>query len=113
MLIRPILITVFVLVACTFALIYRANSRGGRGVDRAPPDLFDVLFYVLVAFLIETRHADLIQLVLACVYVLTRIIEMFGLHDRVSAPRRTVDVVGAVVLAAMWVIFVLEVFLLI
>ena len=112
MLIRPILIAVFVLVACTFIALYRAGERRDARAG-AVPDLLDVLFYVLVAFLIETRHADLIELVLACVYVLMRVIMMFELHGRVSAPRRSIDLVGLIVLLAMWVIYALEVFLLI
>jgi hypothetical protein len=110
MLIRPILIAVFVLVACTFVALFRAGER--RDV-RAFPDLLDVLFYVLVALLIETRHADLIELILACVYVLMRVILMFDLHGRVQAGARTIDLVALVVLAAMWVVYALEVFLLI
>ncbi len=111
MLIRPILIPVFVLVACTFIALYRARGRGGA-IDRtaAPPDLLDVLFYVLVAFLIETRHADLIALVLACIYVLMRVIPLFELRGSAA---RNLDVVGVIVLFAMWVIFALEVFLII
>ena len=106
MLIRPILIAVFVLVAITFFQLYR--GRAGGAVDRkgALPDQLDVLFYVLVAFLVELRHADLIALVLAAIYVATRVVPLFEMRDIAG---RSVDLIGAIVLAAMWVIFAVEI----
>jgi hypothetical protein len=114
MLIRWILIPVFVLVACTFIGLYRARGHG-NAVDRtaAPPDLLDVLFYVLVAFLIATRHADLIAFVLACVYALLRVVPRFDTRRNAADRKRTADTVSVIVLFAMWVIFAIEVLALI
>jgi hypothetical protein len=113
MLIRWILIPVFVLVFCTFIGLYRAGVRN-RAVDRAAvvPDMLDVLFYVLIVLLIETRHADLIALILACVYVVLRVVPRFDTRSN-AGWRRSADTVSVIVLLAMWVIFLLEVLLLI
>ena len=110
MLIRWILIPVFVLVACTFIELYRARGRGDA-IDRttAPPDLLDVLFYVLVAFLIATRHADLIAFVLACVYALLRVVPRFGTRRNAADWNRTAEAASVIVLFAMWAIFAIEV----
>jgi hypothetical protein len=112
MLIRWILIPVFVLVACTFIGLYRARGRGDA-IPAAPPDLLDVLFYVLVAFLIATRHADLIAFVLACVYALLRVVPRFDTRRNAADWRRTADTASVIVLFAMWVIFAIEVLALI
>jgi hypothetical protein len=114
MLIRWILIPVFVLVFCTFIGLYRARGRGGA-VDRAalPPDHLDVLFYVLIALLIETRHADLIALILACVYAVLRVFPRFDTRSNSAAWKRSADTVSILVLFVMWVIYLLEVLLLI
>ena len=110
MLIRWILIPVFVLVICTFIGLYRGRGRGGA-IDRAavPPDHLDVLFYVLIVLLIETRHAGLIALVLACAYALLRVVPRFDTRSSAAAWKRPADTASIIVLLAMWVIFLLEV----
>src|SRR5215471_5014421 len=112
MLIRWILIPVFVLVVCTFIGLYRTRGRGGA-FDRtaAPPDHLDVLFYVLIVLLIATRHADLIALVLACAYALLRVVPRFDTRSNAAAWKRPADTASIIVVLAMWVIFALEVFL--
>ena len=114
MLIQYILIPVFVLVARTFVLLYWArDARGGAPDARRDAllvDPFDVLFYVLVAYLIPTRHADLIALLLACIYAVLRIVQAgFDLRGNVSAWSGQVGVVARVVLLIMWVVFAVEI----
>jgi hypothetical protein len=114
MLIRWILVPVFVLVFCTFIGLARVRGRAGA-IDRAaiPPDHLDVLFYVLIALLIETHHADLIALILACIYVVLRVVPRFDTRSSAAAWKRSADTVSIIVLFVMWVVFLLEVLLII
>ncbi len=114
MLTQAILIPVFVLVACTFALLYFARD-GRPGAPDARRDAllvdpFDLLFYVLVAYLIPTRHANLIMVLLAWVYAAFRIIQGgFVLRANVSSWSGQAGVVSRVVLLIMWVVFAVEI----
>ncbi len=114
MLIQLILIPVFVLVACTFGLLYFGrDSRGGAPDARRDAllvDPFDILFYVLVAYLIPVRHADLIMVVLAWVYAVLRIVQG-GVVLRGSTAKWSgqAGVVARVVLLIMWVVFAVEI----
>jgi len=114
MLTQAILIPVFVLVACTFGLLYAGReARGGAPDARRDAllvDPFDVLFYVLVAYLIPTRHANLIMVLFAWVYAVLRIVHG-GLVLRGNTARwsGTVGVVARVVLLIMWVVFAVEI----
>jgi hypothetical protein len=114
MLTQAILIPVFVLVACTFGLLYAArDGRPGAPDPRRDAllvDPFDLLFYVLVAYLIPTRHANLIMVVLAWVYAVFRIIQG-GLVLRPSASSWSgqAGVVARVILLIMWVVFAVEI----
>jgi hypothetical protein len=114
MLTQAVLIPVFVLVACTFGLLYAArDGRGGAPDARRDAllvDPFDVLFYVLVAYLIPTRHANLIMVVFAWVYAVLRIVHAgFGLRATPAAWSGTAGVVARVVLLIMWVVFAVEI----
>jgi hypothetical protein len=114
MLIQAILIPVFVLVACTFGLLYAARD-GRPGAPDARRDAllvdpFDLLFYVLVAYLIPTRHANLIMVLLAWVYAVFRIIQGgFVLRANVSSWSGHAGVVARVILLIMWVVFAVEI----
>jgi hypothetical protein len=114
MLTQAVLIPVFVLVARTFVLLYAArDGRSGAPDARRDGllvDPFDVLFYVLVAYLIPTRHANLIMVLLAWVYAVLRIVEA-GFDLRGSAPKWSgqAGVVARVVLLVMWVVFAVEI----
>ena len=114
MLTQAILIPVFVLVACTFGLL--SAARDGRpGAPDARRDArlvdpFDLLFYVLVAYLIPTRHANLIMVALACVYAVLRIVQAgFDLRRNASAWSSQAGVVARVVLLIMWVVYAVEI----
>ena len=114
MLILPILIPVFVLVACTFGLLYAArDARGGAPDarrDATVVDPFDLLFYVLVAYLIPTRHANLIMVLLAWVYAVFRVIQGgFVLRGNRAGWSGQAGVVARVILLIMWIVFAVEI----
>jgi hypothetical protein len=69
-----------------------------------------VLFYVLTILAWVTRHADLIFVVLAWVFVIFRYLQA-GVHvtsNRVRL-RGSFFIVSAIVLAIMWVIYIVEI----
>src|ERR1043165_9912008 len=76
MLTQYILIPVFVLVARTFVLLWFVrDARGGAPDARRDAlllDPFDVLFYVLVAYLIPVHRADWIMVALGCASAVLR-----------------------------------------
>lgn len=71
-----------------------------------------VLFYVLTILEIVTRHADLLFVLLAWIFVLTRV-----LHAWVHVTNNNVRVrgafygVGAIILVIMWVIYIVRILL--
>ena len=69
-----------------------------------------VLFYVLVAFLMIMRHADVIFVVLAWLFVATRIVHV-AIHVTSNAVKRRGPAfgIGVMVLLIMWVIFAVEI----
>jgi hypothetical protein len=71
-----------------------------------------VLFYVLTILEIITRHADFIFVVLAWIFVVMRLGQAY-VHttSNVVLHRGTFYVVGALVLIAMWVIFMVRILL--
>jgi hypothetical protein len=113
MLIQYILIPVFVLVARTFVLLwFGRDARGGAPDARRDAlllDPFDVLFYVLVAYLIPVHRADWIMVALGCVYAVLRIVQA-GFDLRGTAANSSLaGVVARVVLLIMWVVFAVEI----
>jgi hypothetical protein len=71
-----------------------------------------VLFYVLTILAWITRHADYLFVVMAWIFVALRIAHAF-IHTTGNDVRRrgVVFIVGAIVLALMWLIFVLRILL--
>lgn len=71
-----------------------------------------VLFYVLTVLVIVTRHADLMFIILAWVFVLTRLLQAYE-HTTTNNVRRRglVYGAGAVVLFVMWGVFAVRVLL--
>ena len=65
-----------------------------------------VLFYVLTILEIITRHADLVFVVLAWIFVLTRLLHAY-VHttSNVVLRRGMIYGAGALVLIAMWIVF--------
>ena len=136
MMVQGILIPVFVLVAITFVLLFWTgglrvgNLRSGAvkpsdialrepnwpqrttqiGYAYANTLELPILFYVLVALLIETKHADLLFVILAWLFVLARIFHA-GIHITGNDPNRRGPAfgLGALVLAVMWIVFAVEI----
>src|SRR6202158_3122232 len=136
MMFQAILIPLFVQVALTFGLLFwmgglRGRDFGSGAVDpnkvglREPgwparttqvayaySNQFElpVLFYVLVALLMIMRHADVIFVVLAWLFVLTRLIQA-AIHVTNNDVLRRGQAygVGVLVLFIMWVLFAVEI----
>lgn len=71
-----------------------------------------VLFYVLTILAMMTRHADLLFVVMAWIFVLSRLIHAFEhITSNVMKRRGAWYAIGAVVLIAMWVIFIVRIML--
>ena len=130
--IAAILAPVFVLVALTFALHYwmglarlskiRRGEVKARDIALRQPNWparvtqignafhnqleLPVLFYVLVAFALITRQADLLFVVMSWLFVALRLVHayIFVTSNRVSH-RFYVFVAGSAVLLLMWIIF--------
>ena len=71
-----------------------------------------VLFYVLTILSIITRHADLVFVVMAWIFVLTRLVHTYIHTSTNYVPHRfNAFALGAFVLLAMWVIFAVRILL--
>lgn len=69
-----------------------------------------VLFYVLVAFAMFTRKADLIFVVLSWVFVISRLVHAYIHTTSNRVPRRFFAyAVGLLVLTVMWVYFAIQI----
>jgi hypothetical protein len=113
--IQFILLPLFVQVALTFVLLFR-GSWGGLTADRSDAyrEQFElpVLFYVLTILAITSRQADLLFLVLAWVFVVLQVLRAAGdVTGRKVGSRGSLFVSAAIVLAAMWIIYVLRILL--
>src|SRR5882757_9568019 len=136
MMFQAILIPVFVQVTLTFGLLFWMGALRGGDVRRGAVKLdkvglrepgwptrttqvayafsnqfeVPVLFYVLVAFLMIMRHADVIFVALAWLFVATRIVHA-AIHVTSNTVKRRGPVfgIGVMVLLIMWVIFAVEI----
>ena len=136
--IQVVLLPLFVQVALTFGMMFwMAFSRIGalkrketRMADVAlgqlnwPPRVqqisnsyhsqlqLPVLFYVLTALAIVTRHADIVFVVMAWLFVLTRLLHAY-IHTGSNVVRHRFNAfaLGAVILLAMWIIFAVRILL--
>jgi hypothetical protein len=71
-----------------------------------------ILFYVLTALSIVLRHADLVFVLLAWVFVALRCLQVFvHVTDNDVRRRGALFVSGAIVLAVMWAIFAIRILL--
>jgi hypothetical protein len=69
-----------------------------------------VLFYVLVAFALFTRKADLLFVVMSWIYVATRLAHAFVYTTRNDIRHRfAIFLAGALVLLLMWAIFAVRI----
>ncbi len=113
MLYQSILLPVFVLVALTFAVLFWTGRRLSLAGGPDSGGFFNVhlhtLFYVLIAYAITLRQADLIMLLLSWVFVVIQGLHA-GLFLRAADSRgSSFFVAGALVLLAMWVYFAIRV----
>jgi hypothetical protein len=135
---QAVLLPLFVEVALTFALLIwmgalrNAALRGGevqaRDIALRQPNWptgalqvgysfqnqfeLPVLFYVLTILAWSTRHSDWLFVIMAWIFVLSRLVQAY-IHctsNRVQL-RGMAYTVGALVLFAMWVIFVVRILL--
>lgn len=131
-----ILLPVFVLVSLTFVLaiwmgfernrsLYAKDVRikdialtkeawpeRAKQISNAYHNQYElpVLFYVLTALALITRKADLIFVVLAWVFVVSRLVHAFIHTTSNRVPRRFFAyLVGLFVLIAMWVYFAIQI----
>ena len=132
MTVADFLLPVFVLVFLTFALLLRTafgRVSSLRSGEVRPDDIalgepgwpkkttqfgnafknqleLPVLFYVLIAFILITKAEDALLLILAWIFVLSRIVHAF-IHTtgNVVDRRFMAYSVGVLVLLLMWVIF--------
>jgi hypothetical protein len=136
--IQAVLLPLFVQVALTFALMFWTGTartmsirRGevkvrdialgqagwteqGTKVGNAFRNQFElpVLFYVLVVLAIIVRKADLLFVVMAWIFVVTRIVHAAVHTGSNNVPRRFYAyLAGAIVLLVMWIVFALLVLL--
>jgi hypothetical protein len=71
-----------------------------------------VLFYVLTILSIMTRHADLLFVILAWVFVATRVVHAYIHLTSNRLPQRGyIFIVGALVLTVMWISFMVRILL--
>lgn len=134
--VAEILLPLFVQVVLTFAILYRMawlrssalNRREVAMADIAlrqpgwPPRILKlgncfqnqfelpVLFYVLVILALITRTADFLFVVLAWIFVISRIVHA-GIHVTYNHVRHRglAFAVGCAVLTLMWVIFMVRI----
>ena len=138
MTIRDVLLPLFVQVILTFVLLFwmaflrttcvMSGSVATRDIALREPNWparnrqvqnaylnqleLPILFYVLTALSIVLRHADLVFVLLAWVFVALRCLQVFvHVTDNDVRRRGALFVSGAIVLAVMWAIFAIRILL--
>lgn len=136
--IQAVLLPLFVQVLLTFMLLFLMGWRRGVALTTnkvRPEDIalrepnwprpalqvaysfsnqfeLPVLFYVLTTLVWMTRHADLIFVILAWVFVAMRICQAFvHVTSNTVKLRGSFYMIGAIVLFVMWVIFIVRILL--
>jgi hypothetical protein len=106
MILLPVIVhALFVFVLLFWGLRGSPSGRAGEGGWRDELTL-PVLLYVLTICAWQTRAADFLFVIMAWIFVALRILDGLGLAtaDR-SSDRSTLFIVGAAVLALMWIIY--------
>jgi hypothetical protein len=113
MMVQMVLLPTFVLVGLTFVVLFWRGSDGTKPAGSG--DWFSyhlhAMFYALVTLAIETRHADLIVVLLAWVFVALQIFQAGFLAANTRGSLFFIS--GALVLLAMWLYFAIRVLFLI
>jgi hypothetical protein len=129
--IQVVLLPVFVLIALTFGLFFWMGSRRIASIRRGETRIKDialgqqnwpphatqianafhnqlelpVLYYVVTIFALLTRNADYMFVLMAWVFVASRLVHAYIFVTSNHVPNRfTAYVVGAVILLLIWVI---------
>jgi hypothetical protein len=137
--VQMVLLPVFVQVALTFALLIWMASARTASVKRGETKLRDIalgqsawpakpmqisncydsqfqiplLFYVLVILAWMTKQADLIFVVMAWIFVLSRLAHAYIHTGSNHVPTRfRVFAVGMIVLLLMWIVFAVRILIL-
>lgn len=114
MMLQMILLPTFVLAGLTFLVLF---WRGRDAAKPADSDWFTyhlhTLFYVVVVLAIETRHADLIMVLLAWVFAVLQVFQAGFLVTAANSRGSLFFISGALVLLAMWLYFAIRVLFLI
>ncbi|SRR6266545_731505 len=111
-----ILLPVVVHALFVFVLLFWGlrGSPSDRPGDRSWRDelTLPVLLYVLTICAWQTRAADFLFVIMAWIFVVLRILDAFGIGpaDR-PGERRPLFLIGAVVLALMWIIYAVRLIL--
>jgi hypothetical protein len=136
--IQAVLLPLFVQVALTFAMLFWQGSARVRAIRRGEAKLKDtalrepnwppavqkltnsyhsqlelpILFYLLTALALIVRKADIVFVVMAWLFVLSRLVHA-AIHTTTNyVPRRFYAFLfGALVLLLMWIIFIVRVLL--
>jgi hypothetical protein len=111
MILLPIVVhALFVFVLLFWGLRGAPTDRAGAGGWREELTL-PVLLYVLTICAWQTRAADYLFIIMAWIFVALRIIDGLGLatKDRTS-DRSMLFIVGAAILALMWIIYAVRLF---
>ena len=138
MTIQMVLAPLFVQVALTFGLLFWMAATRTRSVARGETKIRDIalgqtawpekpmqisnsydsqfalplLFYVLVILAWITRHADVIFVVMAWLFVLSRLVHAYIHTTSNHVPTRfRAFAAGVFVLLAMWIIFAVRILL--
>jgi len=136
MTIRAVLLPLFVEVALTFVLIFwtarvrtfaiRSGSAKMRDIALGQPNWpphatqvansynsqfqIPVLFYLLTVLAIVTRHADVLFVVMAWLFVVTRLVHAYIHTSTNYVPHRfNAFAGGVIVLLTMWIIFAVRI----
>ena len=136
--IQAVLLPLFVELLLTFVLLYRMAYLRTRAVRTGEVKMRDialrepnwpsqitqvsnayhnqlelpVLFYVLTILAMMTRHADLLFVVLAWVFVACRVLQALVHVTSNNVPYRGGFYgIGAIVLLVMWLIFIVKIML--
>jgi hypothetical protein len=134
--IQMVLLPVFVQVALTFALLFWMATARTQSVRRGETKMRDMalgqpawpakvtqignsyhsqlqlplLFYVLVIFAWMTKQADTIFLVMAWIFVLSRLVHAYIHTTSNRVPMRfNAFATGAIVLLLMWIVFAVRI----
>jgi hypothetical protein len=134
--IRAVLLPLFVEVALTFAMMFWMASARTAAIKARQTRIADialgqanwparvqqisnsyasqfqipVLFYLLTVLVIITRHADIVFVVMAWLFVVSRLVHAYIHTSSNYVPRRFgAFAIGSIILLVMWIIFAVRI----